>query len=312
MKKVNEEVINGKYYFYHSARTLNAAKYIINKRWRTSSGLYGSGVYGQQYPDPTSDRNKLSPSTIRRYKDLYGGSYRFKIRYDNPKDLFYLDLDAGKEVYGNSYNKDKAIEILKEHNVPDNIIDNISNYFSSGDNTPPLSNSMFATYNVKGGLLGKYGFKGLVYHGNQDGKCALYWYPNEGHLTVEGYSTDFGKTWTEYDSNDEAQVAALKQEIQDKIDEYAGHIDARERQKQASGKTPALRAMGKDRDWIRMIEAGNKAGYDFKSGDFTSGDINKFASLVQRQINASKEPKRSNRYEIAIKLIPEVESLITK
>lgn len=310
MEIINEEVIGGKLYFYHSTKSLEAAKYIINRQWKTSQGLYGNGVYGQQYPDPTSSKNKLSIANIRRYKNLYGGTYRFKISHNNPKDLFYLDLEAGKKVYGKNYNVDMAIDILKNHNVPITLIDKIKYYFSDKTNIPALSNSVFSTYTVNGGLLGQYGFKGLVYHGNQDGKCILYWYPNAGDLTVESYSTDFGATWIEYDQNDKVQVDALKSEIQDKINEFSGHINARERQKQDTGKTPALRAMGKDRDWIRIIECGDKAGYDFKTGDFTSGDINKFASLVQRQINASKEPKRTNRYEIAIKLLPEVQNLI--
>lgn len=304
-KQINEEVINGKLYFYHSTRNLNAAMYIVNQQWKTNLGMYGNGIYGQQYPDPTSKKNKLSQSTIDRYKHAYGGSYRFKIRYDNPEDIFYLDLDAGREVYGKQYDRNMAIDILKQHNVPQNIIDNISNYFSEGNDTPAISTSMFATYKVTGGLLGQYGFKGLAYHGNQDGKCLLFWYPNEGHLTVEAYSTDFGKTWTAYDSSNASQVKALRQEIQDKINQHAGAIQGRRQQKQSDGRTPLLQAKGKDRDWIRVIECGDKAGYDFLNGDFTSGNIREFANLVQRQINASKEPKRSNRYNAAIEILPD-------
>jgi hypothetical protein len=134
--------------------------------------MYGNGIYGQQYPDPTEARNNLSQSTIDRYKNMYGGSYRFKIKYKHPKKLFFLDLDAGKEVYPN-YNVDKAIEILKEHNVPQNKIDKIIPYFSTRTNVPAISHSVFNTDTVDGGYLGEYGFDGLIYQGNQDGACAL-------------------------------------------------------------------------------------------------------------------------------------------
>lgn len=73
-----------------------------------------------------------------------------------------------------------------------------------------------------------------------------------------------------------------------------------------------LSIQGNSRDWLRMIEVGNKAGYDFVKGDFKSGDIDKFAKLVQKQINASKEPKRTSRYEIASQLLPAVKKLLTK
>jgi hypothetical protein len=299
-------------FFYHSTKTLDSAKYIINKQWRTNMGMYGNGVYGQQYPDPTSSQNMLSSSTISRYKDMYGGTYRFKIKYNNPEDMFYLDLDAGKEAYGSNYDENVAIDILKKHNVPDSLISQIQNYFSNSNNLPAISHSVFNTDTVEGGLLGKYGFKGLVYQGNQDGKCILYWYPNNGDLEVEGYSTDFGKTWIDYDANNTVQVDALKAEIDQKIQELGGHVASRKQIKDQHGKTPALRTMGKDRDWIRIIECGDKSGYDFVNGNFTSGNINKFAGFVQKQINSSNEPKRSNRYDIAIKLLPEVSRLINK
>jgi len=307
---INEEVINNELFFYHSARDLQTAKYIINKQWRTSQGLYGNGIYGQQYPDPTSPENKLSQTNIDRYKNVYGGSYRFKIKYNNPKDIFYLDLDAGKEVYGPKYNKSMAVNILKEHNVPDNIISNIMPYFSDNKKVPSLSNSSFATYKKDGGLLGEYGFKGLVYEGNLDGKCVLFWYPNSSTVEVEAYSTDFGSTWINYDSNNVQQVKDLNSEIDAKIKQLSGYISNRRDIKQQDGKTPGLSIKGKDRDWIRIIECGDKSGYDFVNGDFTTGNLNKFAGFVQKQINASKEPKRSNRYNIAIKLIPSVQSLI--
>lgn len=310
--KLNEEFIDNKLYFYHSAKDLNTAKYIIDRNWRTVAGLYGNGVYGQQYPDPTSKENNLSQSTIARYKNLYGGTYRFKIKHENAQDFFYLDLEAGKKVYGNGYDKNMAIDLLKKRMVPQGIIKNIESYFSYTNIVPALSHSKFNTGAIDGGLLGKYGFKGIVYEGNQDGKCVLYWYPNAGALTVEAYSTNFGKTWIDYDQNNKAQVSALKSEIQDKINELSSHVSDRKQQKQDAGKTPALLIGGENRDWIRIIECGDKAGYNFVSGDFTSGDIIKFAGYVQKQINASSEPKRSNRYNIAIKLLSEVETLIKK
>lgn len=302
---INEEVINGEMFFYHSTKSLDSAKFIINKQWRTNMGMYGNGVYGQQYPDPTSPENKLSSYSINRYKDLYGGTYRFKIKYNNPKDMFYLDLDAGKEVYGPSYDVDAGVAILKKHGVKASLISKIVPYFSTNNHVPPLSQSDFYTDTVDGGLLGKYGFKGLVYQGNQDGKCVLYWYPNNGDLEVEAYSTDFGKSWIEYDSNNKVQVNALIAEIDQKIKELGSHLSDRKQMKDQQGKIPALSTKGQDRDWIRIIECGDKAGYDFVNGNYTSGNLQKFAGLVQKQINASREPKRSNRYNIAIKLLPD-------
>lgn len=306
---IKEEVKNGNFYFYHSTKNLQAALYIIKKQWRTSMGLYGNGIYGQQFADPVGPENNLSSSTISRYKDMYGGSYRFKIKYDNPEDLFYLDIDAGKEVYPN-YSVSKAIKILEKHNVPQHIINDIKPYFSTRTKVPALSYSIFATDKVDGGLLGKYGFKGLVYQGNQDGSCVVFWYPNNADLDVVEYSKDFGKTWTQYDSSNKIQVKELTAEIEEKIKQLDPVLSNRATAKAQTGKRPPLDIKGVDRDWIRIIECGDKAGYSFKNGDYTSGNINQFASLVQRQINASKEPKRTNRYNIAIKLLPEVQTLI--
>lgn len=311
MKKINEEVVNGNLYFYHSTQNLNAALFIINKQWRTTMGMYGNGVYGQQYPDPTGKENRLSPSTISRYKNMYGSSYRFKIKYDKPELMFFADIDAGKQVYPD-YSVDKAVEILQKHKVPQNIINDIKPYFAEGGNVPAISYSLFNTDTVDGGLLGKYGFKGLVYQGNQDGSCVLFWYPNEEKLEVEAYSTDFGKTWIEYDSNNTQQVNQLRSDIQAEIDRLAGVVNNRKQNMQISGKRPPLSIQGKDRDWVRIIECGDKAGYNFATGDFISGNIHTFVSLVQKQINASKEPKRSNRYEIAIKILPESGQYLTK
>ena len=73
-----------------------------------------------------------------------------------------------------------------------------------------------------------------------------------------------------------------------------------------------LSIKGASRDWLRIIEAGNRAGFDFVKGDFKSGDIDKFVKAVQKQINSSKEPKRTSRYEIAIQLLPSAKKLLTK
>jgi hypothetical protein len=307
--KINEEVINNNLYFYHSTKNLDAALYIVEKKWKTTLGLYGNGIYGQQYANPLESRNNLSSHSIERYKSLYGNSYRFKIKYNNPENIFYLDLDAGKEVYHN-YDINMAINILKNHNVPDSLISEIKPYFSTRNNIPPISQSVFATNTQEGGLLGKYGFKGLVYQGNQDGSCVLFWYPNNNNLEVVEYSTDFGNNWIKYNSSNTSQVNALKHDIKRKIEELNPVLSNRTDVLKSTGKIPSLKIKGTDRDWIRVIECGDKAGYDFKNGDFTSGDLNKFASLVQRQINASKEPKRSRRYNYAIQLLSDVENLI--
>ena len=308
--KINEEVINGEFYFYHSSKTFDAALYIIQKNQKTYQGMYGNGIYGQQYPDPTEARNNLSQSTIDRYKNMYGGSYRFKIKYKHPKKLFFLDLDAGKEVYPN-YNVDKAIEILKEHNVPQNKIDKIIPYFSTRTNVPAISHSVFNTDTVDGGYLGEYGFDGLIYQGNQDGACALIQYPNRAELEVVEYSKNFGKTQIKYDSNNKQQVDSLIDEIQEKIKELSPVLNNRSTLKQQTGKLPSLDVKGKDRDLIRVIECGDKAGYDFKNLVTTGGDLNKFANLVQKQINASSEPKRTNRYNYAIQLLPQVKPYLS-
>lgn len=309
--KINEEIINNKLYFYHSAKDLSAALYIVNKKWRTYMGMYGNGVYGQQYADPADPRNKLNKDKISRYKDMYGSSYRFKIEYTHPEELFYLDLDAGKEVYPD-YSVDKGIEILKNHKVPQNLINTISNLFSNKKDIPVLSGTIFNTGPIDGGLLGEYGFKGLVYSGNLDGSCVLYWYPNSSDLKVVEYSNDFGKTWISYDSNNKTQVNNLRSEIQDAINRNLRTLNNRISHKSSTGRTPLLTINGEDRDWVRVIECGDKAGYDFKNGDFDGGNFNKFISLVQAQITKAKEPKKSRRYNVAITLMPEAEKYLTK
>ena len=308
--KVNEEVINNQLYFYHSTKSLESALYIVKKQWRTTMGMYGNGVYGQQYANPLDKNNNLSSAAVDRYKQFYGNSYRFKIRYNNPEDIFYLDLDAGREVYPD-YDENMAIAILKKHKVPQRTINAITPYFSTKTNVPAISNSVFATSTVDGGLLGQYGFKGLVYQGNLDGSCVLFWYPNNSDLEVVEYSQNFGKSWTKYDSNNKQQVQTLINDIQHKIDELNPVLTQRNDTLSQTGKRPALSISGEDRDWVRIIECGDKAGFDFRNGNITAGDVNKFVALVQKQINASSEPKRSNRYNIAIKIMPNIQSRLT-
>lgn len=189
MRKLSDEIDDGKLFFYHSAKGLDAYKYLIEGNWRTSSGHYGHALYGNMSPlwkdnfnGPATDQNKLY------------GPYRFKVQSLRSRSLLFCNVQDGAKILA-GYDADYAQVLLEDHGVPDDMIKSIMSLIRKEPGVYASATSLKPRNNSDPGTLLAYGFNGFVYDGNLDGKTVVFYNPQPSNVRFVGVSFDDGKTF---------------------------------------------------------------------------------------------------------------------
>jgi hypothetical protein len=189
MSRITDELIDGKLFFYHSAKGLDAYKYLINDEWRTSSGLYGHAMYGNL--EPLWEDNFSGPATDQN--KLYG-RFRFKVHALRPRSLLFCNVKDGAKILA-GYDADYAQAMMEDHGVPKDMIDSIMRLVRKEKGVFASSTALKPRDNASDGALLAYGFNGFVYDGNLDGKTVVFYDPHPTNVRFEGLSLDDGKTF---------------------------------------------------------------------------------------------------------------------
>ena len=189
MRRVSDEILNGTLYFYHSAKGLDAYKYLLESNWRTSSGHYGHALYGNLNP-LWKDNFSGSPTDQNR---LYG-PYRFKVQALRSRSLLFCNVQDGAKILAD-YDADYAQALLEDHGVPSNMIKSIMSFIRKDPGVYASATSLKPRNNSDPGTLLQYGFNGFVYDGNLDGKTVVFYNPQPTNVRFVGVSFDDGKTF---------------------------------------------------------------------------------------------------------------------
>ena len=175
-RKIEDDFVNGRLYFYHTTNSLNAYSFASDGSWRSRKAYYGLGAYGFANP----------PSRGDSYGDI-----TFKFQVLRFPGLFFANTKLGAEVI-NGYSVKMGLSILEDHDVPDHYITR-SNGLKAVLEGGSINSSVLKTDDTTTKcFLSKYDFDGMAYY-SHDGYAIVFWNFTPQLLRVVGVkkSSDF-------------------------------------------------------------------------------------------------------------------------
>lgn len=157
-RKIEDDFVNGRLYFYHTTDSLNAYKFASDGSWRSRKAYYGLGAYGFANP----------PSSGHSYGDI-----TFKFQVLRFPGLFFANTKLGAEVI-NGYSVKMGLSILDDHDVPDHYITGRGGLQAVLEGSD-INSSVLRTSDTKTKcFLSEYDFDGMAYY-SHDGYAIVFW-----------------------------------------------------------------------------------------------------------------------------------------
>lgn len=157
-RKIEDDFVNGRLYFYHTTNSLNAYSFASDGSWRSRKAFYGLGAYGFANP----------PSRGDGY-----GSITFKFQVLRFPGLFFANTKLGAEVI-NGYSVKMGLSILEDHDVPDHYITRRNGLQAVLEGADINSSVLRTNDTTTKCFLSKYDFDGMAYY-SHDGYSIVFW-----------------------------------------------------------------------------------------------------------------------------------------
>lgn len=204
LRKIKDEIKDGKVFLYHSTKSLQDLGDILLKgMWKAGGAggsMLGDGFYGNF---------NLSQAQKHNY-----GPYILKVQLYGIKEFLILDLDPYNKVY-----KPAATVLDKEAMIQAQLVEKfpqtkwsemmkVVRRFLRGE-SKDIAFALWKKYSTD--LLRK--FNGFVYTGRFDRESVVCWYPNELVKPLV-WTKDDGKTWLKVtDINQYLDIAKLAPQV---------------------------------------------------------------------------------------------------
>ena len=194
--KLTDELIKGRFYYYHTTSTVKAYEYFMRGQWRSRKGYYGLGLYGYAYPP-------------NQYASTYGDIV-FRCQVLRFHRIFFASVDLGQQAF-TGYSASMGLNILDEPAGPDKYVKGafrklgLKGVLEGGDINDSV---LYTDDSSKKCFLNDFDFDGMAYR-SHDGYAIVLWNFSPQLLRITGVKRKRDRDFKDI------PVGASQQEVED-------------------------------------------------------------------------------------------------